>query len=197
MSHPFLKLLSLRAIPLSSFSCDFLSSYLCDLSLLPPPIRKCCCALGFCIWYSLITLKLSWVSIQFPRCNCHHSWLLNLCSCWECILVLQLHVVNAQFPGEGWTPETQCVLSPVLIYLFPQLESQTLLFQNDGFMQSFYFLFILIFKLLLLLLLLLFWPRWVACRILVPWPGIEPGVRQWEHWVLTTGPPGNSHMQSF
>ena len=28
--------------------------------------------------------------------------------------------------------------------------------------------------------------------ILVCRPGIEPGPRQWECWVLTTGPPGNS-----
>ena len=27
---------------------------------------------------------------------------------------------------------------------------------------------------------------------LVPWPGIEPRPWQWKHWVLTTGPPGNS-----
>ena len=31
-----------------------------------------------------------------------------------------------------------------------------------------------------------------ACGILVPWPGIEPGPQQWEHWVLITGLPGNS-----
>ena len=28
-------------------------------------------------------------------------------------------------------------------------------------------------------------------------PGLEPGPRQWKHWVLTTGPPGNSHNFSF
>ena len=39
---------------------------------------------------------------------------------------------------------------------------------------------------------LFFWPRHVACRILVPWPGIEPRPRQWKRRVLTTGPPGNS-----
>ena len=47
-----------------------------------------------------------------------------------------------------------------------------------------------------------FWLHWLfidlfrlyqaACRILVPWPGIEPGPWQWEHGVLTTEPPGNS-----
>ena len=31
----------------------------------------------------------------------------------------------------------------------------------------------------------------MACRILVPWPGIEPGPWQWKCRVLTTGPPGN------
>ena len=33
-----------------------------------------------------------------------------------------------------------------------------------------------------------------ACGSLVPWPGIEPGPRQWKHRVLTTGQPGNSQM---
>ena len=28
------------------------------------------------------------------------------------------------------------------------------------------------------------------CRILVPWPRIEPRPQQWVHWVITTGPPG-------
>ena len=37
-----------------------------------------------------------------------------------------------------------------------------------------------------------FWPYCAACRILVPWPGIEPGPWQWKPQVLTTGPPGNS-----
>ena len=32
----------------------------------------------------------------------------------------------------------------------------------------------------------------MACRILVPWPGIEPGPQQWKCRVLTTGLPGNS-----
>ena len=40
----------------------------------------------------------------------------------------------------------------------------------------------------------------MAWWMLVPWPGIEPGPRQWEHWVLPTGPPGNpllEPLQSF
>ena len=41
-------------------------------------------------------------------------------------------------------------------------------------------------------LLLFFWPHRVACRILVPWPGNEPGPWQWKHRVLTTGLSGNS-----
>ena len=35
----------------------------------------------------------------------------------------------------------------------------------------------------------------LACRILVPQPGIEPGPRLWKRRVLTTGPPGNSQYQ--
>ena len=35
--------------------------------------------------------------------------------------------------------------------------------------------------------LFLFWLHHSAYRILVPWPGIEPGPWQWKHWVLTTG----------
>ena len=31
-----------------------------------------------------------------------------------------------------------------------------------------------------------------ACGILVPSPGIEPGLHQWKRRVLATGPPGNS-----
>ena len=30
------------------------------------------------------------------------------------------------------------------------------------------------------------WPWHTACKILVPWPGIEPGPRQWKCWVLIT-----------
>ena len=43
-----------------------------------------------------------------------------------------------------------------------------------------------------LLTFFFFWPCHVACRILVPRPRIKPGPRQWEHWLLTTGLPGNS-----
>ena len=35
----------------------------------------------------------------------------------------------------------------------------------------------------------------MACRILVPWPGIEPGPLQWKHQTATNhGPLGNSHF---
>ena len=37
-----------------------------------------------------------------------------------------------------------------------------------------------------------FSPRHTACRILVPYPGIEPVPLQWRCGVLTTGPPGKS-----
>ena len=30
---------------------------------------------------------------------------------------------------------------------------------------------------------------------LVPWPGVEPGPRHWEHGALATGPPGKSLAQ--
>ena len=36
-----------------------------------------------------------------------------------------------------------------------------------------------------------------ACRTLVPQPGIKSRPRQWQHWVLTTGPPGNSLGNGF
>ena len=39
---------------------------------------------------------------------------------------------------------------------------------------------------------LTFWPHCVPCRILVPWPGIEPMPLQWKHGFITTGPPGMS-----
>ena len=34
--------------------------------------------------------------------------------------------------------------------------------------------------------------RPMACSILVPWSGFEPGPQQRKSWVLTTGLPGNS-----
>ena len=49
----------------------------------------------------------------------------------------------------------------------------------------FFFCFVLFFFL---------WPHCVACRILVSWPGVEPGPRQWRRHVLTTEPPGNSQQ---
>ena len=45
------------------------------------------------------------------------------------------------------------------------------------------------------ILICLFWPRHMACGILVPWPGIKPGSRQWKCWILTTGLPWNSRKQ--
>ena len=42
-----------------------------------------------------------------------------------------------------------------------------------------------------------FWPHCMACRILVPWPGIEPCPLQWKCRVLTTGLPGNSLVSLF
>ena len=42
----------------------------------------------------------------------------------------------------------------------------------------------------------LFRPHRSPRGILVPRPGIEPGSRQWECQVLTTGPPENSHKFS-
>ena len=41
------------------------------------------------------------------------------------------------------------------------------------------------------------WLHHAACGILVPWPGTEPWLQQWEPKVLTTGPPGNSPSQRF
>ena len=35
------------------------------------------------------------------------------------------------------------------------------------------------------------------CGISVPRPGIEPGPQWWNHWALTTGPPGNSWALFF
>ena len=37
-----------------------------------------------------------------------------------------------------------------------------------------------------------FWPCHETCGILVPWPGIKGGPRQWKCRVLINGPPGNS-----
>ena len=42
-----------------------------------------------------------------------------------------------------------------------------------------------------------FWLHYVACRILVPQPRMEPGHWQWEHRVLSTGLPWNSLNTSF
>ena len=40
-----------------------------------------------------------------------------------------------------------------------------------------------------------FWPCPVAWGILVPQPGVQPGLLAVRAWVLTTGPPGNSQKQ--
>ena len=42
-----------------------------------------------------------------------------------------------------------------------------------------------------------FCPHTVAWRILVPWPGIEPRLWQWNFWILTTGPLENSCVWFF
>ena len=44
------------------------------------------------------------------------------------------------------------------------------------------------------LLVYLFWLHLKVCGILVPWSGIEPRVLGSESRVLTSGPPGNSHI---
>ena len=44
--------------------------------------------------------------------------------------------------------------------------------------------------------LIFFWLHHAACRILIPWPGIEPHPLQWKHGVLITGLPGNSDSSS-
>ena len=44
---------------------------------------------------------------------------------------------------------------------------------------------------------LVFWPCHTPWGILVSWPGMEPSTWQWERWVLTTGPPGNSYLDHF
>ena len=38
------------------------------------------------------------------------------------------------------------------------------------------------------------WLRHLACRILVPQGGTEPGLQQWKPGILTTRPPGNSQQ---
>ena len=46
----------------------------------------------------------------------------------------------------------------------------------------------------------LFWLHWLACGILVPWPGIKLTSPFWKHRVLTAGPPGKcilSHVWLF
>ena len=42
-----------------------------------------------------------------------------------------------------------------------------------------------VFFILKFYLLIYFWPRLAACRILVPWPGIEPMPPEWKCRVLT------------
>ena len=47
------------------------------------------------------------------------------------------------------------------------------------------------------MLILVFRPGRAACGILVPHPGTEPSLWQWERRVLTTEPPGNSPVLIF
>ena len=47
----------------------------------------------------------------------------------------------------------------------------------------------------ILLLSYMFWFFGLkACGILAPWPGVEPASPALEDEVLTTGPPGKSHI---
>ena len=39
-----------------------------------------------------------------------------------------------------------------------------------------------------------FFPCHTACRISVPWPGLEPGLWQWKCRILTARPSGNSQF---
>ena len=73
------------------------------------------------------------------------------------------------FDNEGKNEETQLVWILFIFSLLPLYLWRSL---------QFIYLFI--------------WPYRVACGILVPWPGIEPGPWQWQSRVQTTGPPGNS-----
>ena len=49
-----------------------------------------------------------------------------------------------------------------------------------------------IFSQLVTCLFFFFWPQRAVCRILIPWPGIEPRPWHWKLRFLTTGTPGNS-----
>ena len=70
--------------------------------------------------------------------------------------------------------------------LFRLLKEQNLSRHLDWCNQTFLFL-----------LFCLFWLRRTACRILVPWPGLNPGLQQWKCWILTSGQPGNSPSRCF
>ena len=53
-------------------------------------------------------------------------------------------------------------------------------------------------SIILFVYLFIYWPRHMACGILVSWPGIEPVPPvHWKHGVLTTGPPGKSLFYFF
>ena len=74
-----------------------------------------------------------------------------------------------------WVLPTMLSSSPVIVWVFLPPRHHP----NPSFLPSFF---------------LLFWPHRASCRILVPPPGLNPGPRQWELGVLTTGPPGNSQF---
>ena len=46
----------------------------------------------------------------------------------------------------------------------------------------------------LLVYLFIYWLHLEVCEPLIPPGGIEPGLQQWKHRVLSTGPPGKSHL---
>ena len=55
-----------------------------------------------------------------------------------------------------------------------------------------FFFFFYLETMLFSFYIFIFWLLWVACRIFVPWPGIEPWPQQWDCRVLTTGLLGDS-----
>ena len=53
------------------------------------------------------------------------------------------------------------------------------------------FSFSLLLSSVCLFVCLVFWLHHAACRVLFPWPGMEPAPLHWERQVLATGPQGS------
>ena len=140
-------------------------------SLLVPWIKKCFCLLLSIIpWYRYPTV---WLTINTPKSSSIVSnlGLLGIKQLWIFIYRFFCELV---FTDLGWMPKSKTTGShgsPVFIFLF-------------------------VFFFVVVVVVFIFWPHRVVCKILAPWPGIQPlplqgealEVQSLNHWTAREEP---------